>query len=233
MKCAIVDDEKRATDLFCSYMKRFEEENQMSITVVAYNSPNTFLENYSNDFELVLMDVEMPGLDGFQTAREIRRMDRQVVLMFITNMAQYAINGYEVEAIDYVIKPVVYQDFALKIKKAIRYVARNHDEKLVLNTQAGIKYLNLSDIYYIEVMKHYLVYHTVDGDYTVRGVMKDMEEKLCQWSFVRCHHCYLVNMKYVESINGNVLKVAGEQLTVSRNKKSELLTAFAKYVGGM
>lgn len=160
-------------------------------------------------------------------------MDSRVVLIFITNMAQYAINGYEVEAIDFVIKPVSYFDFALKIKKAMRYIARNQDKKLTLNTQEGIVHLYVSDICYIEVIRHYLIYHTINGDYTVRGVMKEIEENLKNYHFVRSNHCYLVNLKYVESVNGNILKVSGYDLQISRNKKSEFLMKFTRYVGGM
>ncbi|MGB4659786.1 MAG: LytTR family DNA-binding domain-containing protein [Mobilitalea sp.] len=233
MKLAVVDDDSKATDLLDSYIKRFEKESNMTIKVSVFHNPNDFLTNYSKDYDLVLMDIEMPGLNGIETAKELRRMDPRVVLMFITNMAQYAINGYEVEAVDFVIKPVSYPDFVLKIQKAMRYIARNQDKKLTLNTQEGVVNLLVSDICYIEVMRHYLIYHTTNGNYTVRGVMKEIEENLVKYHFVRSNHCYLVNLKYVESINGSIVKVGGDDLQVSRNKKNEFLMEFARYVGGM
>jgi DNA-binding LytR/AlgR family response regulator len=233
MKLAVVDDEKKTTDLLDGYIKRFEKENNLTINVSVFHNPNDFLTNYSRDYDLVLMDIEMPGLNGIETARELRRMDGRVVLMFITNMAQYAISGYEVEAIDFVIKPISYPDFVLKIQKAMRYITRNQDKKLTLNTGEGVVYLHVSDICYIEVMRHYLVYHTTNGNYTVRGVMKEMEESLSNYHFVRSNHCYLVNLKYVESINGSILKVGGDDLQISRNKKNEFLTEFTRYVGGI
>lgn len=233
MKLAVVDDEKKATDLIESYVKRFENENEIEILMNIFHNPNDFLEQYTSDYDLVMMDVEMPGLNGIETAKELRRMDDRVLLMFITNMAQYAVNGYEVEAIDYVIKPLSYADFAMKMQKAFRYVLRNKDNKIVLHTSDGFTNLSISDIYYVEVIRHYLVYHTAVGDYTVRGVMKETEEKLLPYHFIRCNHGYLVNMKYVEGLNGNMLRVAGDEITISRNKKSEFLDEFAKYVGGM
>jgi len=233
MKMAVVDDEKKATDLLDGYIKRFEIENNISIQVSVFHNPNDFLNNYSRDYDLVLMDIEMPGLDGIETARELRRMDSRVVLMFITNMAQYAISGYEVEAVDYVIKPVSYPDFALKIQKAKRYIDRNQDKKLTLNTQEGVTNLHVSDIYYIEVVSHYLIYHTVNGNYKVRGAMKEIEESLEKYHFVRSNHCYLINLKYVESIYGSCVKVGGDELQISRNKKNEFLMKFTRYVGGM
>lgn len=233
MKLAIVDDERKMTNLLSEYSRKFEKENGELMQISVYHHPNDFLKNYSSDYDLVLMDIEMPGLNGIEAARELRRMDSRVVLMFITNMAQYAINGYEVEAIDFVIKPISYPDFALKIHKAMRYVKRNKDRKVALSTQEGTIYLHLSDIYYIEVMRHYLVYHTLNGENTVRGVLKEVEEMLKEYHFVRSNHCYLINLKYVESITGNTVKVAGNELQISRNKKSEFLMEFARYVGGM
>jgi DNA-binding LytR/AlgR family response regulator len=233
MKLAIVDDDKKLTDLLVSYITRFKKEQNMTMKVSVFHNPNDFLTNYNKDYDLILMDIEMPGLNGIETAKELRRMDSRVVLMFITNMAQYAIHGYEVEAVDYVLKPVSYPDFLLKIQKAMRYIVRNQDKKLTLNTQEGVVHLHISDICYIEVMRHYLVYHSTQGNFTARGVMKEMEETLNSYHFVRSNHCYLVNLKYVEAINGNIVKVGGDDLQISRNKKSEFLMEFTKYIGGM
>ncbi len=233
MKLAVVDDELKITELLKGYIKRYEEEFHCSLNVSVFNNPNDFLTTYSSDYDLVLMDIEMPGLNGIETAKELRRIDSRVVLMFITNMAQYAINGYEVEAVDFVIKPVSYPDFVLKLQKAMRYIVRNQDKKLILNTQDSVVHIHVSDIYYIEVIRHYLIYHTVNGDYTVRGVMKEVEADLLEYHFVRSNHCYLVNLKYVESIRGNTVKLNGNDLQISRNKKNEFLTAFARYVGGI
>lgn len=233
MKLAIVDDEKTAVDLLKKYIKRFEEENKFDINVSVFYNPNDFLINYSNDYGLVLMDIEMPGLNGIETAKELRRIDNNVVLIFITNMMQYAINGYEVEAIDFVLKPLSYEDFVLKMQKALRYVSRNKDKKITINTQDSIINLYISDIYYIEVNKHYLLYHTTNGVYTTRGVMKNIAETLEEYNFVRSNHCYLINLKYIQSINGNIVRVSGKDLSISRNKKNELMMKFTKYIGGI
>lgn len=233
MKVAVVDDEKKVSDLLTGYISKFGDENNLTLNVSVFHNPIDFLNNYTKDYDLILMDVEMPGLNGIETAKELRRMDKNVVLMYITNMAQYAIHGYEVEAIDFVIKPVTYLDFALKLQKAMRYIKQNSDSKIVLNTQEGIVHVNVTDIFYIEVIRHYLVYHTVNGDYTVRGVMKETQEKLSEYHFVRSNQCYLINLKYIESIYGSTVKVAGAELQMSRNKKNDVMVAFTKYVGGI
>lgn len=233
MKIAIVDDEKRATDLIEKYIDQFNVEYHFEIQTHVFHNPQNFLEKYTKDYDLIFLDVEMPGLNGIETAKELRRVDGNVVLMFITNMAQYAIHGYEVEAVDYVLKPLSYADFAMKMQKALRYVARNEDANVKILTKDGVVHLAVSDIYYIEVIRHYLVYHTARGDYMARGVMKETEEQFLKYHFARCSHGYLVNLKYVQSVAGNNMIVAGTELVISRSKKNEFMNQFARYIGGM
>jgi DNA-binding LytR/AlgR family response regulator len=233
MKIAIVDDVERETALLEQYVNRYADENQLTVTSMVFQNPMEFLNRYASDYDLVLLDVEMPGMNGIEVAKDIRRMDGRVVIMFITNMAQYAINGYEVNALDYVLKPVTYADFVLKMKKAERYIQRNEDYRLTLEMPDGIVTLYISDLIYVEVERHYLIYNTVHGKYRARGSMKAIEEKLLLHRFLKCNRCYLVNLKYVEAVNGQDLRVGGEELPISRNKKNEVLQAFARYVGGL
>lgn len=233
MKFAIIDDMKKETDLLGSYLDRFEKEKELAIARSVFHSPVEFLESYSYDYDLIFLDIEMPGLNGIETAKEIRRMDPSVLIMFITNMAQYAINGYEVEAVDYVLKPLAYEDFRLKMQKAMRYIAQNKDDTLSLTTADGTVRVRILDIFYVEVARHYLLYHTAAGQFTVRGTMKEAEETLGPYHFVRCSHSFLVNLKYVESVNGNILKCGGSEILISRNKKKEFLYEFTRYVSGM
>ena len=233
MKFAIVDDEKKAADIIEKYVNMYAVENHYEIQTETFHNPHEFLEQYRGEYDLVFLDVEMPGLNGIETAKELRRMDGNVVLMFITNMAQYAIRGYEVEAVDYVLKPLSYADFVLKVRKALRYIARNEDTNVKISTKDAIVHLAVSDIYYIEVRSHYLIYHTTRENYTARGVMKEAEEQFSKYHFARCSHGYLVNLKYVQSVTGNIVTVAGEELVLSRSRKNDFMAEFARFIGGM
>lgn len=233
MRVAIIDDEKAALNLLSSYISSFAADNNINIEVSAFCNAEEFLQNYNMTYDIVCMDVEMPGLNGIEAAKELRMIDNKVVLMFITNMAQYAIKGYEVEAVDFILKSVSYEDFSMKFHKALRYVERNKDKKITLTTSEGIVNVYISDIYYIEVMRHYLIYHTAIGKFTVRGVLKEVEEKLSAYNFVRSNHCYLVNLKHIKSINGYDMKIADDELKISRSKKNDLMVRFAMYIGGM
>lgn len=233
MKVAIVDDEQDMTRQIEEFVERFRVESQMEVDARVFHEPRAFVENYDGSYDLVLLDVEMPGMNGIEAAKAIRGQDRRVSIMFITNMAQYAIHGYEVEAVDYVLKPVGYQDFAMKMKKALRYIERDAEQKLVLDTTAGKLAVKVSDIVYVEVIRHYLSFHTDAGVYEVRGVMREWEKELGRYHFVRCSQSYLVNLAKVRSIQGNKCMVGGEELPLSRNKKNEFIQAFTRYVGGM
>lgn len=233
MKFAIIDDVKKETEILDDYITRFEKEWGIAVVRNIFQSPVRFLESYSYDYDLIFLDIEMPGLNGIETAREIRRMDPNVLIMFITNMAQYALNGYEVEAVDYVLKPLTYHDFLLKLQKALRYIEQRKDDMISVVTNESAVRLRIRDIFYVEVDKHYLIYHTSVGMYTVRGTMKEIQEQLTPYHFVRCSHSFLVNLRYVESVNGNILKCGGDEIQISRNKKSEFMYEFTRYISGM
>ena len=153
--------------------------------------------------------------------------------MFITNMSQYALHGYDVEAIDYVIKPLGYQEFALKMKKAMRYMGRHEKKQMMLQTTDGIQPVAIEDILYVEVIRHYLQYHTTGQVYEVRGAMKEAEEELERYHFVRCNQSYLVNLAKVACLHGNTVTVGSDQLPISRNKKTAFVDALTRYIGGM
>ena len=119
------------------------------------------------------MDVEMPRLDGFGAAEAIRAVDADVVLVFVTNMAQYAIRGYEVDALDYVLKPVNYYQFCTKLSRAIQRVQRRRGGQVVLQLAGGgIQLLDTADIYYLETRSRMLYYHTSKGEFAARPACK-------------------------------------------------------------
>ncbi len=243
MKVAIVDDEEIMTDQLKDFLSIFKNENDVIVETEIYHSGEAFLKDFESkrvfdekgaDFDLLLFDVEMDGKNGIETAKEVRKYDKDVIIMFITNMAQYAIHGYDVEAIDYVLKPITYDDFALKMNKAMRYIKQHEKQQMVLNTTDDGKVpVLISDIYYIEVVSHYLHFHTKHGVLESRGVMKEIEKQLGSLNFFRCNQSYLVNLAYVKSIRSNEVSVGGDTLSISRNRKNSFMEAFAKYVGGM
>ena len=234
MKVAIVDDLKTELEMLRGYLMDFAVAESKEFDISTYESGDRFLEDFSGQFDLILMDIDMPGLNGIDTARAIRKVDESVVLMFVTAMPQYALTGYEVDAIDYIIKPVAYPDFALKLKKALRYVKQvKADEPVVLPTKEGLVTLNISEIYYVESALHYCIYHTKDKEYRVRENISAVEQRLSPFGFARCNAGYLVSLKHVKAIIKDDVIVGDYTLKISRSKKASFTEKFTKTLGGL
>lgn len=231
-KVAVVEDDKKSSALLASFIDRYAKENGAIIQTETFENGVLFLEKYTPDFDVVFMDIEMPALNGMDTAKELRSIDEYVVLIFVTNMAQYAINGYEVGALDFVLKPVSYFSFSLKIKKALSYSLRQKDDGICLETIEGPVKLRTADIYYLETEKHYIIIHTSNGDYKMRASMTETEDLFKNKSFARCNTSYLVNLSYVSKIKKDTVFVGEEELPVSRARKTPFLNALTRYTGG-
>lgn len=231
---AIIEDEKTASDLLCSYFERFTKEHGEEFRTVCFDNPIAFLANYSSNYELVMMDIELPDMNGMNAAHKMREIDKSVSLIFVTNMAQYAINGYEVGASDFIVKPVSYYDFALKLERALEKIKSRTEKRIMIPVEDAIKCVAAADIRYVEVIKHTVTYHTTDGDYETYGTLKKIESELLTagGGFAKCNNCYLVNLRYVTSVKGHSVFLGSEELQISHPKKREFIKALNNYLGG-
>ena len=166
IKIAVVEDEIEMTNQLLKYVKQFFNENDLDYSVATYNNAIKLLDNYDFSFDLILMDINMPLLDGMSASKKLREIDSEVTLIFITSLAQYAINGYEVNAFDFVLKPISYYNFALKLTRAIDKLSIEDAKTLVINNKNSIKKIKVRNIYYIEVNEHKLIFHTIEGNFT-------------------------------------------------------------------
>lgn len=232
MRIAIVEDEAVYQQQLREYLAKYQEEFGCALQVSVYDSGINFVHNFSNQFDIILLDVAMPYIDGIETARRIREIDSDVVILFVTNQAQHAIRGYEVDALDYILKPISYFAFSQRLKRALSRVSRREEPFLVLNLKSGPRKLKISSIYYIEVKDHSLVYHTMDGDYSVFGSLKDAEQKLADYHFQRCSKAYLVSLRHVDNVQNGCAVVDGQHLLISRPRKSAFMEALTDYLGG-
>lgn len=231
LKIAIVDDDNACLEQEAAYTARYAKEKQLQIETSIFHSGMELMKQLSNRFDIIFLDIEMDGMDGIETAREIRKAGSDAVIVFITNMAQYAINGYEVGALDYVLKPVTYYSFSVRMDRAVLRVDKREPKELLLNLQDGVRRLRTDEIHYVEVQNRLLQYHTEHGIFQVRGTLQAAEAQLKSEHFVRCNHWYLVNLKYVSEIRKNLVVVAGNELEISRRNKTAFLSALTDYMG--
>ena len=123
-RIAVVDDQPDMRQQLCSMIDQYSRENNCMLEVTAFSDGSQVITNYCKGFDIIFLDIEMPELGGMDAAERIRTVDPDVVLVFVTNMAQYAIRGYEVDALDFVLKPVNYYQFSTKLARALQRVQR-------------------------------------------------------------------------------------------------------------
>lgn len=170
-------------------------------------------------------------MDGMKAAEKIREMDKAVVIIFITNMPQYAMQGYAVEALDYVLKPVSYFALSQRLDRALeRMEQRKKKRYLSISVKGGMRRLDLDKVRYFEVFDHCLFIHMTDEDIETKGSIKDVENAIGEAGFFRCNKCYLINLGYVDSVQNNDIYIGRDVVRVSRAKKKELLDILNNYI---
>lgn len=230
IKVSIVEDEKAAAQLLREFLERYSFDRGTEFDIHTYENGMQFLMNYDTDTDLVLMDIEMPNLNGIETSARLREIDPVVGLVYVTNMAKYAIEGYAYRAIDYLLKPLVYQAFLMKMDRILKFVNKNRKSSAItLASRTGQTVLDLNSIYYVEVSGHDVLYHTDSGSFKVYGTLKEESKKLPQETFIQCNSCYVVNLRHISRIDGNELVVGDGRIEISRSRRKSLLEAFNRY----
>ena len=231
IKIAIVEDEVMYANQLQDYLKQYEKENGELFEITVYTDGDEIVHKYRSQFDIILMDVEMKFMDGMSAAEEIRKVDTEVVIIFITNMPQYAIRGYAVDALDYVLKPVSYFAFSQRLSRAIGRMKKRETKNISVNVKGGTIRLDVANIYYIESQGHNLIFHTASGEYEAPGTMKEVEDKLGKLNFFRGNQGYLINLTHVEGVQESCALVKGEQLLLSRARRKDFMEALTCYWG--
>lgn len=232
-KVAVVEDDEAARRSLTDKIERYAEEKGHTITVSGFSDAYFFLMNYKSDYAVIFLDIEMPGMNGMEAAKKVRQSDSAAIIVFVTNLAQYAVEGYAVAAFDFVLKPVSYPAFQMKFDRICKELSHRLDDHCIyIGNRTQNKRVRVLDIYYVESENHDLLFHTTDGLVRMRGTMADMEKRLAPHHFVRCNSCYLVNLRYIDNLCGDRVIVGGAELRISQSRRHAFLAEFARYTGG-
>ncbi|MDO5293413.1 MAG: LytTR family DNA-binding domain-containing protein [bacterium] len=234
MNIAIVEDEQSDMQCLQSYLTTYGNDNNLDIEITAFSHGEALLADYQPRWDVIFMDIELPKMNGIEIAKLLRQIDIKTLLIFVTNMAQYAVSGYEVSALDYILKPVNYYSFAMKMGRVCRLLQTNSSDSLIVRGKNSVKKLPIEKILYIEVQNHSLIYHLKNEviSSTSGKSLKIMEEELQRFGFSRCNKCYLVNLRFVDGLKGDMVQLGEHFLKISRSKHKLFMNALMTYWGG-
>lgn len=175
---AIVEDNPKTRTTLQAYIERYQKESQNEFSIRVFEDGAEILKDYQPVFDVIFMDIQMKQVDGMTAAEKIREQDNTTLLVFITNMIQYAVRGYSVNATDYILKPINYFTFAEHMKRIDHILERKVKNYLVLNINSGIVKIDIMDILYVECIGHYIYIHKKDEVVSILETMKNMEQAL-------------------------------------------------------
>lgn len=231
-RIAIVEDSETDYRRIEECLTYLRGKDSVQYEIDWYKTGAAFIVKYTPVYDIVFLDIDMPGMNGIETAQMLRQMDHSVALIFVTNMAQYAISGYEVEALDFILKPINKYSFAIKIKRALARTTKRNDDIVNVKSDGVIHRIYISAIKYVETSGHYAIYHTLTENITEYTTLKDVEKKINRPYFARCNQSFLVNLKYIDSVNRESVVIDGTEMFISRRMHHSFLTAVADFLGG-
>lgn len=232
IRIAIVEDEKKWDDTFRKYITEYGAKTKRAFEITSFPDGMEFISDYNGGFDLVLMDIAMPHMNGMEAAKRLREIDGQVCLMFITTLARYAVNGYDVNAFDFLVKPIDQELFDIKFERAVAYIESKASKSFVISCSGGMRKMPVDKIAYIESVKHYLFFHTTDGVLKMRASLDDVKAFFESNGFVAVNRSLLVNLAFVDGYDNSQVTVCGEALPLSRVYRSAFLDKLAAHLGG-
>lgn len=232
-RALIVEDDAQAAATLRAHLTRYGREVGASFSIEVLGSALEFLDG-RHTADIVFLDIGLPGVSGMEAAQIMRQTDEVTPIVFVTDLAQYAVRGYAVDALDFMVKPVEYADFALRMGRAMRVMARNANATVSIPTADGTRIVPMRDIVYVEILRHDLYWHVtgMTGPLRVRGSLTSEEARLGE-RFCRISASHLINMQHVRVVRGSGVTMSdGTELSFSRSRKKAALEALARFAGG-
>lgn len=229
----IAEDTRGDLDNLLSTIQNWAQKTNNTFEFVTTNRVSYQVPDEAMDCDVALLDVEIPEISGIEFAKALRKNNENILICFITSHSQFAINGYEVSAIDYILKPVNPNRFNRTLDKIAGVLQKNLNNVIRLKASNGYYTINTKSIIYIEANKHNCIFHMIDEDKQINIPISEVEQFLVNHDLYRVHRSYIVNLKYIGSFNRPFIKLTnGDSVPVGRSKIKEVQNLFLKYFGG-
>lgn len=199
--------------------------------VRVFHDAADFIRKYDSQTDILFLDIQMPLIDGLTCAERVRQLDPDVILIFVTSMIQYAVQGYRVEAFDYIVKPVTQTRLSLSLNRALKRLRRKQADVIAFRASDGLRSLSADKIRFIEAINHRCVIHTADEKIPCPQTLSSLEKQMNSNSFYRCHSAFLINMKYIDRIDGCDLHLGDHLIPISKHRHREFMQALTQYWG--
>ena len=206
IRIAIVEDEEKYQIQLEDCLNKFFTEKNIDFEYKVFKNGLDFVESFQSNYDVIFFDIELPIMNGMEASKKIRNIDQNVEIIFVTRLNNYAIDGYLVDAFDYVLKPINYTSFSLKLNRLTKKINAKIGKSFVFSIKANekIKIMQTS-ILYFESNNHYVRIVTTDKEYEIRSTIKNIIMELNDPMFVQCGKSYLVNLQHISSILDNIL----------------------------
>lgn len=229
MRIGICDDQKEVRAFIAEKIQRLYPEGLL----IFYESGDDVLREKVLP-DILFLDIQMPGIDGMQTARALRQMDKGLIIIFVTALEDYVFQAFDVGAFHYLVKPFTDEKLAEVLQNALRQLTdRKTDakkERPGLMITAGGRHItvNPEDIVYAEVFDRKVVIHTLDADIEYYGKMKELEKKAGD-GFFRPHRAYLVNFNYIKKYDARTIWLEKGQALMAKQNYKEFVKCYLRY----
>lgn len=229
---AVCDDSKLMLESMKAGLEEYAKEKKEEVRVFLFHNGSELLEGYRAKYDILFLDIKMPGMNGIEVAQKIRQRDKKVIIIFLTSLIEHALDGYSVNAANYIIKPISRKRLYMEMDRWVEEMRQKEEPYINFHNDNGNYKVLLKNINYIETYNRNLLVHTSDGNLVCYWKLKEMENKIGKYGFSRNHASYLINLFYVENIEKMEVKLStGERLPLSKMKKKEFMEQLAEYWG--
>lgn len=199
--------------------------------IYEFSSGEELLSNYPKDLDILIMDIQMKIINGMDTARKIREFDQNLEIIFMTSFSEFMQEGYELKAYRYILKPISERKISRNILPCINEIMKKKNNYLTINVKNYVDRIKIDSIVYIETDRPNILIYTNDNKYTTKMSISKIDKILREHGFFRCHNSYIVNLKLVESMNSNTLKIGEKYIPISKYRVKELKLALTNILG--